>query len=44
MGGFDLERSKYRPARERRPHEVVIGEPVVEHWHQRFPLSVPLIH
>ena len=32
------------PAGERRPDEVVVGEPVVEHRDERLPLRVALIH
>jgi hypothetical protein len=32
------------PAGERRPDEVVVGEPVVEDGDERFPLRVALIH
>ena len=32
------------PAGQRRPDEVVVGEPVVEHRNERLPLRVALIH
>lgn len=34
----------YEPAGEGWPNEVVVGQPVVEHWNERLPLSIPLVH
>jgi len=33
-----------KPARKRRPNEVVVGEPIVENRNKRLPLCVPLFH
>lgn len=38
------ERKRNGPAREGRPDEVVVGEPVVENGDEGFPLGVPLFH